>query len=230
MGQFSPRGGAYVSPFLKSGASLLVIDIRHNIESIEEYLDDMKHREVVNGARRAVNRSLVTARKTGAQIVRDHYKTGGKGKLTIREIKSYLKISKAKGGTLSSLVGDLYFGKKTYGLIKFVKGSQDIIKQKGVKVQKRRKLKVEIVRGKTVTLKKAFIQRAKTKQVFKGRAGQGFKTQAVASNSVVLLRPSNLKKLGDIVFKRFEVVFQQELNFRLTKLAERQRKKRMKKV
>ncbi len=218
------KGGGPCLPFLFQGAPLITIDISSNIESIEEYLDDAKKSAVVSAARGAINKTLRTARTKSADLIGQRYN------LKKKDIRGPMKIKRARGSTLSKLEGILFYGDKKHGIIKFVKGSKSVIKQKGIKIRRRRKLKAEIIKGKKITLKKAFIQRADTKQVFKGRRGDGFKTQAIASNAVIMLRSKNEIKLMKVVKQRFETVLAQELNFRLSKLAQRQRSRRMKKI
>jgi len=222
-------------------------DITSNIESLEDYLDDMKKKVVVQSAKAAINKTLITARKESVRIVAARYKTGSSKSesLTKKSIKERMKLKRASGSLLSELEGSLWYSGRTISILKFVRGSKEIIKQKGVKQgakirkgkrkgqkkrDKRRKLKVEIVKGKSYTLKGAFIQKANTKQVFKGKRGDGFKNQAVGGVGIVMMRPHNKAKILKLVSRKFQDTLEKELNFRLDKLARKQRASRMKKV
>jgi len=185
------------------------VDIRTNFFQIEKGLEDLKRIHIIQSARRAINRALITTRKESVSLYREHLK------LKRGDIVKRTTMNKARGGSLSSMEGSLVFSGIPISLLTFVKGNKDTIKLKGVPIKKRRKLKVEIQPGKKLLVKGGFIQRARTKQVFKGKKGLGFKKQGTPSLGEVFRKNKFERKLLPIARQAFTSVFEREIKKRL---------------
>tara|TARA_R110000803_G_scaffold162194_1_gene225855 strand:+ start:42322 stop:42948 length:627 start_codon:yes stop_codon:yes gene_type:complete len=207
---------------------MIDFDISSNIHEIPEYLDEIKSKIVLQAARTAINKTLISARKVSISRVGLTYKLKPSG-LSKAEVKKKMFIIKARGGSLKSLEGKILYKGEPIPIIKFVSGSKNIIKMKGIKVKKRRIIKAEIKPGRKIILKKAFIQRAKTTQVFKGNS-KGFKKQAVASISIIIMRRLHTRPLLKHVAIKFNERFINQLNFRLNKHNKKMTMKRLKEL
>ena len=206
----------------------LDLSIEHNFNDLEIWLDDAKQKEAFQSARAAINRSLIATRKLSGKLIRRQYKVKKSG-LSATDIKKAHRIVKAKGGTLATLRGEVRFLGKPIPLLSFVSGSKSIIEQKGIKVAKRKKLKVEIRPGKKIVLKAAFIGKVHTKQVFK-RGGKGLKRQAGPSIPEIVFRPRMLKALQTKLVRTFNQRFPVEMAFRMGRLNDKLNKARLKKI
>lgn len=189
----------------------LDIEITSTLLDAAKMFDGIDPREVGKAARRAINRTLLTLRKESVQRIPEHLKI--KAKL-LRD--RYITLNKAQGG--NNYEGSIDFSSESIPMIEFVKGSKEPIKQKGVKVGRRRKLKVEITPGKRFVLRKAFIQRVRSKQVFKRPGNQAsFKKQGTPSVGTIVMQRGIGKDLVDIGGARFAELFAADLNARINK-------------
>lgn len=185
------------------------IEIQDNfLEVAEIFAKHQKH--VVAAARFSINRSLLTVRNESIPMIRKHLN------MKVGAVRKRAAIERTKGGGLRSLIGAVDYSVTPVGLIEFVKGNKQPIKQKGIKVAKRRKVKIEIRPGRRLTLKSAFIQKVKTTQVFRGRRGIGFHKQGVPSIGwVVFNRDGIHRKLVGIGQDRFKELFNSEIQKRI---------------
>lgn len=190
-------------------------DFSFTIEGLDElagFLDQFKQRDVVQAARRAINRTVTGVRQKSLDEIRKSYNVKEK------TLKTRMRVQNAQGNKISEMEGAVEYSDNPISMINFVKGSKAPLKQKGVPVKRRRKLKAEVKKGKTFIVKGGFIQKAKKgedkTQVFKGRRGKGFKKQGTRSVA------SMVRDLGfgDIFTgyaqKRFEKEFYRELQVR----------------
>ncbi len=209
---------------------MIDFDIRSNIEAIPEYLDEMKSRTVVAAAKATINKTLLSTRKITIKRLGLTYKLKPSG-LSKKEVKAGLRLIKAKTGPLHTLEGVMTLRGQPIPIIKFISGAKNTIKQKGIKIQKRRKLKAEIRPGKKIILKKAFIQKVRSIKVFKrGKGEKDFKNQAVASVALIIMRTPNGNAILTHISRRFNKVFANQMQFRLDKLALKLKNKPLKKV
>ncbi len=187
----------------------LEINILNNLHAMDDFLSDFKVKVAVQATRSAINRTLVSTRKEAVKTLRT--------RLNIKSTtlkRKHISLSKVRGGSLSSMTGSINFNDNPMPLLDFVKGHKNIIKQKGIKVKKRRKLKVEVVKGKKITLKTAFIQKVNSKQVFK-RGSSGFKRQAVSSIGTWVSRRAFKKPIMREARARFNIEFDRQYSFRM---------------
>lgn len=191
------------------------INISSNFDDVVKALDDLKVNQVLQAARFAINRTLITLRKESTQRISE--------KLNIKQSTlkdKYIVMNKAKGGKLGELVGSLDFSGSPIPVLEFVKGAKTALVQKGIPVAKRRKLKVEITPGKPFIMKGAFIQRVHSLQVFKGRRSKGFHKQGIRSLAYLLVN----RGIGDglVTFgqQRFTQIFLDDLRKRMNNVFE----------
>lgn len=185
------------------------IEIQDNFLDVAElFAKHQKH--IVAAARFSINRSLLTVRQESIPMIRKNLNMG------VTAVRKRAEIERTRGGGFRSLVGSVDYSVEPVRMIEFVKGSKQPIKQKGIPVRKRRKLKVEVRPGKRIKLPGAFIQRKKSIQVFR-RMGTGrFRKQSVPSIGwVVFNRDGIHKKLVKVGQDRFKELFFGEVQKRI---------------
>lgn len=151
------------------------IDISSNIAAIAQRFPELNMDVFYPAVRGAIGKALIAGRTQAAKGLRErlNIKSG--------DVKRKIGMTKPRPSDFASLEGILSFDNTPQPLIDFVKGSKDIIKQKGIKIKKRRVLRVEISKGKVWKMRGGFIQKARSKQVFRrGRSGK-FKKQSAPS-------------------------------------------------
>lgn len=186
---------------------------------LEAFLTQFKDSVVVQSARRAINRTVQGVRQKSVDDIRK--------RLNVKEkdLRKRMRFSNAKGATLKELEGNVSYSETSLPMMLFVKGSKQVIQQKGIAVKKRRKLKFEVAKGKTFTAQSSFIQKNKRKksnggtetfgaQVFRGRRGEGFKKQAIASIGAMVSKRGLGERFQAYAGERFQKEFARELNIR----------------
>lgn len=151
----------------------LEIDISSNIAAIAQRFPELEMEVFYPSVRGAIGKALIAGRTQAAKGLRErlNVKSG--------DVKRKIGITKPKPSSFSSLEGVLSFDNTPQPLIDFVKGSKDVIKQSGIKIKKRRVLRVEITKGKTFKMQGGFIQKVRSKQVFRrGKSGKFYKQSA----------------------------------------------------
>lgn len=200
------------------------IDISSNIAEVMAAIPDLSKKVFYEATRYSIGKALIAGRAQAAKGLRE--------RLNIRsgDVKKKIGITRPRASSLASLEGVLSFDDTPQPLIDFVKGSKDIIKQKGLKIKKRRVLKIEITKGKTFKMMGGFIQKAKSKQVFRRGKKGGFKKQSAPSIAHFIKE----HKLKDPVIKRMKEVFfnniKNQYEFRVQREAARLQKRALKKV
>lgn len=199
------------------------IDITSNIANVPVIMDEIKSKIAAGAARTSINRTLTSTRaKTGQELSK-------RLRLSSTKIKKKVSIEKASGKSLRSLHGVIWFNDDALPMLQFVRGHKNPIKQKGVKIKKRRKLKVEVIRGKKKVLKGAFIQKVKSKQVFKS-SGSGFYKQSVPSIGEWISKPFLRDPLQDHMIKTFDKVYANQFEYRMERAARKHNRAKMRKL
>lgn len=193
----------------------LNIDISSNLAAHIAAVKDLNKEVFYKSIQYSINKSLVAGRAEAAQGLRErlNIKSG--------EVKSKIGIGKARSGSLAQLEGYLSFDDNPQPLLNFVKGNKEVIKQAGVKIKRRRVLRVEITKGKTFKMAGGFIQQVRSKQVFRRGKSGGFKKQSAPSIAhFVDDRAIRIRVVGRLheVFKNN--VYNQ-YNFRMKRLADK---------
>lgn len=180
------------------------IRIKTNLREVDVFLDNLKLKIMGQATRASINKSIRATRTHASKEVRSYLN------LKAREFKEdHTKSIMARGSKLESIYGEISFSGHEIPLLKFVTGDKSTIQQKGIPVKKRRTLKVKIRRGKSIKATGAFIQKVRTKQVFRrGRSGKLYK-QSVPSvahyiRTKMALRQSLERKAKDVYWKNFE--------------------------
>lgn len=178
---------------------------------------------VVTAATRAsISRALVTGRKQASKTMRQRLNIKGK------DVKKKIAIAKPTTGRLGSLNGVISFDDTPMPLIDFVRGSKGIIKQKGLKIKKRRKLKVEVTRGRKFTMIGGFIQKVRSKNVFRrGKSGKLYKQSAPSVGEFVMRREFKFP-IAKEMRKSFNKNLRSEIKFRTEREIQKLASKRLK--
>lgn len=213
------------------------LDLSHNLKAVETYIERLGEDEVGRALRLSINKSLTTVRKEAIGIF--------KKRLSKKEVKFYksrIKLRKAKGNSIPNIEGQIIFDGATLSLLDFVTGkNRDIIKQKGVKQGKRKDgkrvgkdrrkvISAQVKPGKRFKIKGGFIQKVKTKQVFKSAKGGGFKKQGVSSLASIMSRKTFKGELESKALKIFNKNFTKLLQFRISVLEGKVSRAPMKKL
>lgn len=178
-------------------------------------LEKLKSNELLSITRRSINKTLVSVRLESFKLLKKNVKT------TTKKLKDkYTETEKATGNTVDALQGSFTFNTKSMPLIDFVSGNKDPIKQKGIPVAKRRRLKVMVRPGSRVQLKQAFIQRANNSiQVFRRVDNKLKRLTAPSTAHIVNSSSDNIKyQIQKYGTERFSTILTRELNAQINKL------------
>lgn len=172
------------------------------------------HDIIPKAARRALNRAATAMGKESTKLVPKEMRIRPG---MIRE--RYMRLRKVRQMALQGMSAEAAYSAAAIPLIEFVRGSKDPIRQAGIKVKNRKPLRVEIRPGKRFILKRAFIQKVVSKQVFK-RPGKGKEFKKQGAPSIGFLIMSRNQRLAGMVAQAggetFQRVFKSELAFRLS--------------
>jgi len=221
----------FIRPFLSWKGLLhynqsMDIDISHNIDAIGDMMLQLGSKEISKAVKVGLNHSVKKTRNHAIKILKTKYNKQQK-----KFYASRMKMIKAKGSSIPYMEAKVIFSARPIPMLDFVSGQKGIIKQKGIKVKRRRKLSATVYRGKKIQLKGAFIQKKNTTQVFKGKRGDGFKKQGVPSLAHTFTQEKVIKQsiMGFALFE-FNKEFTRFLQFRSDKLADFASRSRVKKV
>lgn len=198
------------------------INILHNFDAIENFYSDLVQDVAGAAVRGSINKALRTGRKESLKEIHKRISINTRVKTKTDFGKENVKIFKARGSNAFNMEGSLGFSSNAIPMLNFVRGNTDNIKQKGIKISKRKKLKVQIFKGKKFTLKKAFIQKHHSKQVFKGKGkgqGKGLIKQGIPSVSHLAENSKIETNIRKLLQKRFNTELKREIKFRLEKEA-----------
>lgn len=205
------------------------MSIKINIESdfphLDNLMDQMGNSDITSAARASLNNAVRRGRQQGSRILRKRIN------LKATEIKKRIVLSRARGGNLRSLNAALTFSGIPISMINFIVGNKNPIKQKGVKVKKRRKLKARIRGNKKVVLTGAFIQDIQSKQVFRHK-GTGKRARKLSTKSLarIILEDRIQQQMETIVQKRFSREFSRQIHWRWEKSVKNFKRKPLKKL
>jgi hypothetical protein len=192
------------------GVKGLEISITDNFMQIASGFQKLNTYHLVNGARRAINRTLTSVRVEAIGLIKEKINIKS---TTLKD--RHIQLRKASGGSLQSLQGSLLFSNDPIPMLEFVKGSKEPIVQKGLAVKQRSKVKVEITPGKRFVLHKAFIQRVHSVQVFKRGPSGRFHKQSVPSVGFMLLNRGVGEQIRARAINTFAETLQHEYEVRL---------------
>ena len=167
------------------------------------------HQEVKRANRLAINRALITVRTVAARRLSE------KVNLKVNFIRDrYMRLKRVQASDpISTAEGTVSFSTKPIPMIYFVVGAKKPISQLGKRVDKRRKLRVQVMRGKRTTLPHSFIMRSGRAgyQVFTRTKGT-LKLQRTRSVGVIVRDQGLGDELQTVARARYEALFVQILN------------------
>lgn len=193
------------------------VEIKNNIQDAYTAFSQLKRTEISRAAKRAINRTLTTLRKESVPVIQQEIK------IKSSVLKTYMTIEKAEGRGFANLSGALVFQSRGLALIDFVRGSKAPTKQKGIKVSRRKKVKVEVKPGRTYVVRGGFIANSQSRglQVFKRtKANRAhLLMQTTPSLGQLLLRDTKNKIAATLQTRGaqlFQKNFNEDLSFRVS--------------
>ncbi|MBE9542559.1 MAG: hypothetical protein IMF01_09590 [Proteobacteria bacterium] len=197
------------------------INFLHNLDAIEGFYSNLMQDVAGPAVKAAINKALITGRTETLKEIHNRISLNTRVKAKKSFSKDNVKIFKATGTNAFNTSGAMAFTASALPMLYFVRGNISNIKQKGVKVSKRKKLKVQIYKGKKFTLKKAFIQKHKSKQVFKRGDGRSMIKQGIPSMSEMVDKSRLKMTIRKLLQKRFGIELKRQMKWRLDKAAKR---------
>lgn len=191
----------------------LSITIEDNFLDLAEAFNELGTNQLIAASRRALNRTLLTLRKSSIEEITKKLKIKPK---TLRE--KHLRLQRASGGSFNSLEAAILFSNDPIPLLEFVKGSRSPIEQKGIPVKRRKKTRAEISPGKRFVVNKGFIQRVQSVQVFKRGSSGRFHKQATRSVGFLITERGIGERLVKLGQSRLAELLGKELEFQVLKM------------
>lgn len=196
------------------------ISLEKDLNEIKVFLDEFRTKALVNATRKSFNRTVSTLRTRSNKEVREHRK------LKAGEInRRFFRVMKARGSRLDRLEASLDISGDPISLIRFVKGDKNPRNQKGIKVKKRKPLKVEVKPGRRVQLKSAFIAKGSggKNQIFRRRTGKRnpIVKQSVPALSTLFSRDRFRAPLEAFANAKLSQEFERTFEFELDRLAQK---------
>lgn len=190
------------------------INIDNNFYDLKDMMQELSNQQLGAATKISINKALIKGRKeVTAQLRQDiNLKSGS--------IKKRIFLNKPKTNSLHNMYGEMVFSGHPISFLEFVVGSKENIKQKGIKVRKRRKLKARIAPGKTFHIKSGFIQDVKSKGVFRRKgSGRRLRTLKTVSIAVMAFRKPRINRIMNAIEKGFDKEFRSQINWRFGKLS-----------
>lgn len=201
------------------------INILDNFDTIKDFFSNATQEVAGPAVKAAINETLRTGRKEVLQEIHKRVYVNSKVKTRSDFKNKNTFVFKATGSNPFTMSGALAFSASPLPLLLFARGNVDNIKQKGIKVAKRKKTKIEIYKGRKFTLKKGFIQKHHSKQVFKnpGKDRRLVKQAIPSISKLIENEPSLEKKIVNLMKRKFTINLKRQLKFRLDKRAAKAR-------
>lgn len=188
-------------------------------------LEKFNDKAITKATRQAINKTVI---KLQSLVIRRLLlmRKLKKGELK----KRFTSTRKARGNDINAMRGIVEIKGTTVSLIRFVKGSKDPRKQKGISVRKRRPIKVEVIPGRVTRVKGAFIAKGSggKNQLFrridnklrkkKGKQKGPIAKQASAALSLLIQRAEVKAALIKFANRELGKQFETALKFQLSKL------------
>lgn len=182
---------------------------------VRNFLDRTQRLTLVKAGRRALLRTV----PTGTREIIEEIKT--RRNLRSSRIREALTITKnLRGQTIEQLSVEFTINDRRFGLIEYVKGRKVARSQAGKAVDKRPKLKIEIVPGKTLVSNDMFIAKGNggNFQVFRRRGTKGLPItkQVEPALSNVLANKDVNEKVLLALEERYLVEIANAINFQFS--------------
>jgi len=195
------------------------IDISSNITHAMLSLDTMSRSVFYQSVIVALNKAGIAGRTQAVKNLRTRLDVQS------RDLKKKVVLRKARQGWgvgFNSLAIVLEFADNPQPLHHFVRRNKGHTNQKGIKVKKRKGVKVQITRGKTFTIKNAFIRTVETKQVFKRAKSGGFKKQSAPSLAEFIQKELMKEAVIQRMKQSFRTNLKNQYEFRMERFRQKQ--------
>lgn len=190
--------------------------IEDELDKLQIYLTKDVGKAIDGAGRKSIARAGISMRKQTGLEIRKMY-----SKLKAGDAKKHFALIVKKQGHAEKHTATI--GLNTFGLplINFMtKGQRTAAKkQKGVKVKKRKPLKINLGSGKKIVLKTAFVRKKKTEQVFARKKKGGWRAQSTRSPEHLFHSKKHYMPVSKAGVETYNKNFRHELRFRLNKLA-----------
>lgn len=185
------------------------VNIDTNFHDFKNMMDDLGNQDIGASAKAAINGAFTRGQNQVAKQLKKDIN------LKTTQVKKRITIVKAKGTQMHKMQGMMIFSGTPIALKEFVVGPKTNIKQKGVKIRKRRKIKVKFKPGKTIKVAGAFIQKVNSQQLFRHK-GKGRRVRKLSASSlaVIAFRQPRRKRLEATLLGRFDRIFKQQIQWR----------------
>lgn len=194
----------------------LKVNIDSNFHALDSMMDDLGNKDLAAAAKTSINKALIGGRKVMINQIRQDFN------LKSMALKKRILVKKTSSNSLHSMKGEMIFSGIPISMLEFVVGRKENIKQKGIQVRKRRKLKARVAPGKTFHVKGAFIQNVKSKAVFRGKGNdRRLRKLSQASVAVIAFRNPRKKRLEAALIERFDNEFTKQIMWRYNKSADK---------
>jgi hypothetical protein len=194
----------------------LEIRFEHDFGKIPIFLDHLKARAVLRSVKRSLNRTIEGVRTQANSQVRQERK------LKASEInQDYFRVGKAQGNlSLEGMTATLSVSKKPIPLLQFVIGSKEPAIQKGIAIQERKPLRVQVHPQRRQHVSHAFIARVRSKQVLrrKNHGKSPLVKQSVPPLSTLFEREEFTTPLERYARERYAQEFASNFRFELDKM------------
>lgn len=164
-------------------AKTLEISFEDNLKGLERLYGDLAKRAYPTATRRALNKGM------GVEFTSLDKKVRALRRIKKKELKKFLRKQPTREKRMENMVTEVRMSGRKIPLVFFVVGKKEPRKQSGIGVRKRRKIKIEVRKGKRITLKRAFIAKGRRgkNQVFRRRTKKRFPIVAQKLASVAKL-------------------------------------------
>ena len=193
------------------------IDILGSLDKAKTVIDRIKFKAVPKAARRSLNRVITASRVRAIKGIKR------RRKLKPTELKKkFVLLKKARGSRIDKLQAEILFNRNPVSAIRFLVGPKQPSKQKGVKVKKRRVVRLHVKPGRRTKMPKAFIARGRggNLQIFQRRGKKRFPIvkRGTAAISTVVDKSGLGKRLQKFAQKRLDIEFQRNLEHELNQI------------
>ena len=194
----------------------LELSIENIFPDMEKLINEIGRSKMPVVTRQALNRTIAKANTYSSRVVTNRFNIKKK---TLKGEK-LLSVYKASGRDYSSMVATIYFSRKPLSLIRFISDkNKKETDQKGIKIKKRKALRVKVGR-KTSVRNKAFIRKGKNGNLHVFSRGSDNKLIKQSAPSLASMFKDSRQdlKFKKFVGKAFQKEFITRVNYELSKI------------
>ena len=183
----------------------VTIDVKP-IKKLSLAFIDLNRKATPKAHRLALNKMIVSVRLESIRRTKIHFK------LKTKPIKDRMRITRARGGNIKTLVATLSIQDRPLNLLLFKTGNKEPKSQKGLRIKNRPRVKVQVRPGKKVLLKKAFVQtgRGNKNFIFRRRSSKSrpIVKQTAPSLHILFSRPVFRAPIEEFAKRRYLIEFE----------------------